>query len=350
MSHDIFLSYRRQDAEPHAWMLYRDLTAAGYPVFFDRELPGDAPQRQAALERCTDVVVLLSHETFGPRMQDDRDPVRRQIAWALAHHRHLVCIELSGFEALPDPLPADLAGLAQAPRLNARGHRYTAMLHRLLTEQLEGTTVGSFKPDSAPDDRLSAFARDMETDRLVELRNRNQEKMELTLHRMARSALEDLKAFQTEVVSKIPNVAETNLFQTLTEEELIFSLEHDICIGAYQDNQLVGLMVLLPNPTAEQNLLLDLPAFCRIDSAQILVVDAILVAGACRGFGLQKLFFRLADAISREQGFRYECCVVSPLNYHSMRNAVLSGFWLVGNFKKYASTRNFFVKDLDCME
>ena len=38
--YDIFISYRRQDAEAHAYMLYRDLTAAGYSVFFDHKSLG----------------------------------------------------------------------------------------------------------------------------------------------------------------------------------------------------------------------------------------------------------------------------------------------------------------------
>ena len=37
---DIFISYRRQDGETAAYLIYRDLLSDGYSVFFDHKTLG----------------------------------------------------------------------------------------------------------------------------------------------------------------------------------------------------------------------------------------------------------------------------------------------------------------------
>ena len=194
--------------------------------------------------------------------------------------------------------------------------------------------------------QLRAFAAHPETDQTILLSNRNGQSVEFLFRRMKPDSVSELMAFQTDVVSRIPGCAETNVFQSLSRVEYEYSILHDICVGVYRDAQLAAVLVLLPHPTPEQNLMLDLPEYRHIPADDILVVDMVLVGESCRGFGLQRTFNHLADCFCREMGIHYECTTVSPLNVHSLRNTMASGFRLVGNFKKYQSTRNFFVKEL----
>ena len=84
--YDIFISYRRQDAEAHAYMLYRDLCAAGYSVFYDHKSLGAgnfANEIRHTIEQCKDVIVILSKESLGERIYSDSDIMHQEIAYAL---------------------------------------------------------------------------------------------------------------------------------------------------------------------------------------------------------------------------------------------------------------------------
>ena len=339
MNHDIFLCFRPQDAAPHAWMLLRDLTAAGYSV---RMLPEDPP---VDWTRCTAVLLLLSHDLF----RDPSDLIFRELPHALSAGTSVIGVRLTGFDGFPKTLPAGLESLRSIPTLSAEGTDYDRMVFRLLTDVLPGDQVPAAPPPPADPQTvqaLRAFASDSDTPQSVFLRNRRGAEVELLFRKMDRDCVDSLLEFQSRVVDAIPDGAEKNIFESLSREEFEFSLCRDLCIGAYLKNRLVGLLVLLPHPTPAQNLLLDLPEFHSMDPAEVLVVDAVLVSGEVRGFGLQKTFNQLADCVSRTLGIRWECTVVSPLNFFSLRNTIRSGFRFIGNFQKYHSTRNFFVKEL----
>ena len=352
MNDDIFLLYRPQDAQPHAWMLHRDLTAAGYRVYFPSECPQAEPSE--ALKTCRAVLLLLSPAAFGPAVWDPEDPLRNTVLHALALGKSMTGIILTGFEGFPAGLPVELEPLRQLPCLSMAGTGYPDALRTLMTDLLPGMLREPPKillpqqraPDPDLNAALAAFAKTPETDQTIVLQSCRQEQRKLTLHRMEEDSEDEMLAFQNAVVSAMPGGREKNLFESLSRAEFTWNLRNDLCIGVYEGRALAALLVLLPHPTAEQNLLLDLEAYRHIDPAEVLVVDAVLVSDRCRGFGLQQLFNRLADLVSRERGIRYECTVVSPLNFYSLRNTILSGFRLVGNFRKYHSTRNFFVKEL----
>lgn len=84
MAYDIFISYRHQDAEAHAHMLYRNLTAAGYKVFFDSKSlgSGNFVQNIQEADACTDFLLLLSHKALSKRIHDPDDIMHKEISYA----------------------------------------------------------------------------------------------------------------------------------------------------------------------------------------------------------------------------------------------------------------------------
>lgn len=111
---DIFISYRRQDAEAHACMLYRDLVNAGYTVFFDHKTLGAGDfidNIHHAIDSSTDFLLLLSHDALGDRIYQNDDILRQEIAYAFKRKKQIVGIMLSGFEAFPKNLPDDISYL-----------------------------------------------------------------------------------------------------------------------------------------------------------------------------------------------------------------------------------------------
>lgn len=152
--------------------------------------------------------------------------------------------------------------------------------------------------------------------------------------------------FQDEVLSGIPQNTERNFFEPLTVEEIEYSVAHDICIGVYDEEELVAVLSLIASPKPSQNVLADLPEYAKIDAAQIMVVDCILVQEKYRGLGLQRAFLRLADFIAKKQGVSLIGAVASQDNIHSESNFIKSGYRLVLNRPKYHSSRDYFVKEV----
>lgn len=163
---DIFISYRRQDAEAHAYMLYRDLTAAGYSVFYDHKSlgAGDFIKKiEKTIEECKDVIVVLSKDALGERIYRENDVMRREIAYALKLEKRIVGIMLSGFESFPDDLPDDIAALPRINALYSKMEYYDAMFERLISGQFltsvpGNQTVWTELPVES-DDKRSSLAR-----------------------------------------------------------------------------------------------------------------------------------------------------------------------------------------------
>lgn len=135
---DIFISYRRRDAEAHARMLYNDLTRAGYSVFYDHNSlgAGDFIENiRLSIERCQDFVLLLSEQSLGERIQEPDDVLHQEIAFAISMNKRIIGIILSGFPGFPAVLPSDIARLPQINCLFAKMEYYDAMLARLMSGQ-----------------------------------------------------------------------------------------------------------------------------------------------------------------------------------------------------------------------
>lgn len=138
IKYDVFISYRRKDAEAHARMLFNDLSAAGYSAFYDHISLGAGNfvhNIEAAVKQCQDFIVILSQEALGERIFDPNDTMRREIATAFSHNKRIIGIILSGFDGFPKDLPEELAQLPHINCLYAKMEYYEAMLSRLMSGQ-----------------------------------------------------------------------------------------------------------------------------------------------------------------------------------------------------------------------
>lgn len=164
--HDIFISYRRQDAEAHAYMLYRDLVANGYSVFYDHKSLGAGnfvDKIKDTIEQCKDVIVILSKESLSERIHNDSDIMHQEIAHALKCNKRIVGIMLSGFEEFPKKLPEDIAELPQINCLYSKMEYYDAMFERLISGQFLISTPSNVKKleecENEKNNKISTLAR-----------------------------------------------------------------------------------------------------------------------------------------------------------------------------------------------
>ncbi|MET0423456.1 MAG: toll/interleukin-1 receptor domain-containing protein [Actinoplanes sp.] len=119
----MFLSYRRADSEPHARALRDALIAAipGVHVFRDAEAlrPGDDFPREIYTEigRTDLFLALIGPAWLGPRIDDERDYVRAEVAAALERGVPVLPVRVDdGTVPAPADLPLDIGMIS---RLNA---------------------------------------------------------------------------------------------------------------------------------------------------------------------------------------------------------------------------------------
>ncbi|HET9977389.1 MAG TPA: toll/interleukin-1 receptor domain-containing protein [Burkholderiaceae bacterium] len=138
----LFISYRTSDGVDKATALARDLNAVfgEAAVFIDKEdLPAGLPWREAVGDTLGDQPVLLlvvTRDTFGARIHDPHDPVRREVEGALAAHAHLIPLLADGVEALPPvaDLPASLHSLGERTWRRLRAYDWREDIERLVTD------------------------------------------------------------------------------------------------------------------------------------------------------------------------------------------------------------------------
>jgi hypothetical protein len=136
----IFISYRTADGVDKATALARDLNAAfGHAqVFLDKEdLPAGAPWRDSVgdtLDAKPVLLLVVTPQTFGPRIADPHDPVRREIESALACGAHVIPLLADGVEQLPaaSSLPASLRSLGERTWRRLRAYDWPDDLQRLV--------------------------------------------------------------------------------------------------------------------------------------------------------------------------------------------------------------------------
>ena len=117
MAYDIFISYRRDGGKELARPLKSELELRGYRVFLDfDELKDGVFDRRImeAIDAAPIFMVILSPHALDRCVNAD-DWVRREIEYALEHHRHFIPIDPDrSFEGFPPDIPDTLkAGLGQ---------------------------------------------------------------------------------------------------------------------------------------------------------------------------------------------------------------------------------------------
>ena len=117
MAYDIFISYRRDGGKELARPLKSELELRGYRVFLDfDELKDGVFDRRImeAIDAAPIFMVILSPHALDRCVNAD-DWVRREIEYALEHHRHFIPIDPDrSFAGFPPDIPDTLkAGLGQ---------------------------------------------------------------------------------------------------------------------------------------------------------------------------------------------------------------------------------------------
>lgn len=138
MGFDVFISYRRSDAEPYARMLYNDLKANGFNAFYDYKSIGGGDYIDtilALIDECKDMIVLLSHDSLNERILSDKDIMHREIAYAIQQNKRVVGIMLNGFDDFPTDLPDDLQKLPRFNCLNGKLEYWDFMIEKLVSGQ-----------------------------------------------------------------------------------------------------------------------------------------------------------------------------------------------------------------------
>ena len=118
VTHDIFISYRREGGFETARHLYDNLTRDGYGVTFDLDTLRSGRFDEALLQRideCTDFIIVLNKgcfdRTLDPAFPCENDWMRRELGYAIEKQKNIIPILLADFQ-----LPEDIAVVQ---RLNA---------------------------------------------------------------------------------------------------------------------------------------------------------------------------------------------------------------------------------------
>jgi TIR domain len=138
----LFISYRTSDGVDKATALARELNAVfgDAAVFIDKEdLPAGLPWREAVGDTLDDKPVLLlvvTRDTFGARIHDPQDPVRREVEAALAASAHVIPLLADGVEVLPPAadLPASLHSLGERTWRRLRAYDWREDVERLVAD------------------------------------------------------------------------------------------------------------------------------------------------------------------------------------------------------------------------
>jgi hypothetical protein len=142
MTARIFISYRTSDGVDKATALARDLNAAfgADQVFLDKEDLGAGQLWREAVGAAMDgkpvLLMLVTPQTFGARIADDKDPVRREIESALAVGAHVIPVLADGVDQLPDAqaLPPSLQSLADRTWRRLRAYDWRDDVERLVAD------------------------------------------------------------------------------------------------------------------------------------------------------------------------------------------------------------------------
>lgn len=149
MSHDVFISYRRDGGEHLAARIKDALKSRGFSVFMDVEDLKSGKFDSALLkeiEAATDVLIILSKNCLD-RCKNEDDWFRQEIRHAIKCARNIVPIFARDF-IMPPPatLPSDIAELLNYNGLTPQSELFEASIDRLVSTFLKTEP----RPDTTP--------------------------------------------------------------------------------------------------------------------------------------------------------------------------------------------------------
>lgn len=134
--YDVFISYRRAGGYQTAHLLYDNLVRKGYCVSFDLETLRDGGKFNEKLydriERCSDVLAVMSEDSLKFRENIEDDWFRLEIAHALKCGKNIVPVFLRDFKAPPkSELPDDVKGLMDYNGVVASQEHFDSVLRQI---------------------------------------------------------------------------------------------------------------------------------------------------------------------------------------------------------------------------
>ena len=134
--YDVFISYRRAGGYQTAHLLYDNLVRKGYRVSFDLETLRDGGKFNEKLydriERCSDVLAVMSEDSLKFRENIEDDWFRLEIAHALKCGKNIVPVFLRDFKAPPkSELPDDVKGLMDYNGVVASQEHFDSVLRQI---------------------------------------------------------------------------------------------------------------------------------------------------------------------------------------------------------------------------
>ncbi len=173
-------------------------------------------------------------------------------------------------------------------------------------------------------------------------RSRTGEERILTIRRCEARHLDAILALQEEVFRTLPADA---LFVRETAGELEESLALDVCLGAFDGDELAAFSLMIANRLTHRSL----GAILGYETARMketVTYDSTFVSPSYRGFGLQRAMLPVKDDAARSLGALEALATVSPDNVHSMNNLLSDGFSILRRQRMYGGLDRYIVRKL----
>lgn len=138
----------------------------------------------------------------------------------------------------------------------------------------------------------------------------------------------------------VKDLSDSRLYYPLTRDELLESLHLDKIYGAFHDNVLVAVAVIVMNRAGNRNIAGE--AGC--DYSCTLTFDAVMVRPQWRGYGLQNVMINQCIKLAEKENIRQIVATVSPDNSHSLNNFINLGFEIVSTSQKYGGLVRHIIK------
>lgn len=135
VQYDIFISYRRSDGFATARLIYDRLEKVGYRVSFDMETLRSGnfnTQLYERIEKCRDVLVIVSKDALQFRENPEHDWLRLEVAHALKHNKNIIPIFLRDV-VVPqkEDMPEDIAELVMKNGVTASEEHFDSTIGKI---------------------------------------------------------------------------------------------------------------------------------------------------------------------------------------------------------------------------
>lgn len=172
------------------------------------------------------------------------------------------------------------------------------------------------------------------------LKKNGMQELRAVIRQCEKDELEEIIRLQSCVYGSITR---KDTFVVSTEDELAESLDTDVCIGAYVNGRLIAFTLIVTNPYSPRNLGYYLN-YSWERCHKCVTYDTTFVHPSCTGYGLQRVFLSVKDAIAADLGASEALATVSPDNAVSLKNLMNDGFEIADEKNMYGDRRRYIMR------